>query len=84
MTRPPDLGRPRSWTDPEFRRAADGARSMSEIARRLGLWPSGPTNRVLRDHAARLRVELPSGWSRDHPAPKRPASSGADGGRGGG
>ena len=83
MTRPPDLGRPRSWTDPQFRQAVAGpppARSMSELARRLGLWPAGPTNRMLREHATRLRVELPNGY-RNRTGTKRPAPSGADRGR---
>jgi hypothetical protein len=63
MTRPPDLGRPRKWTDDDLRRAVLGpppASSLFEITRRLGIRQGGPTNRMLRAHAERLSLTLPT------------------------
>jgi hypothetical protein len=63
MTRPPDLGRPRKWTDDDLRKAVTGpppATSLFEITRRLGIRQGGPTNRMLRAHAERLSLTLPT------------------------
>jgi hypothetical protein len=57
-------GSNRSWSDDDLRRAVLGpppAGSLAEVARRLGLSPSGQGNQVLRRNARRLRITLPDG-----------------------
>jgi hypothetical protein len=49
----------RTWTDDDLRREALKATSMKQLTVALGLWSGGPTNRVLRAHADRLKITLP-------------------------
>ncbi|MBW3662232.1 MAG: HNH endonuclease [Actinobacteria bacterium] len=64
----PRRGRRRSWTDDDLRRAVDGARSIAEIQRRLGLTPGGSSHETIKRRMSELGLETSAlkgqGWSR--------------------
>jgi len=66
--------RPRTWTDDDLRRVADGAESLIQISTALGLTQGSRTNKTLRRHAERLGLTLPNGWykRRRQPAGRHP------------
>jgi len=55
-----------TWSNDDLRRAVNGdgrrppARSMLEVTNRLGLTQGGPTNQVIREHAAFIGLTLPN------------------------
>ncbi len=60
------MGRPRTWTDAQLRRAVSASRSWSETCRRLGLAKAAS----VKIHIARLRLST-AHWSRKGSGRKR-------------
>jgi hypothetical protein len=52
------MARPRSWSDEDLRHAVATATSWSAVARGLALAPGGHTNRLLRERAAALELDV--------------------------
>jgi hypothetical protein len=64
------MGRRKSWTDEEFRRAVAVAVSLTDLAQLLGLaGRNAQQNEVFRRHARRLGLTLPTAKPGPRPQP---------------